>query len=65
MALPEDLEPERFYDVMLIAAPVFDSGGTCLYNMCLGPFPEALDGASIQRLGETLMRACLEASEAS
>ncbi len=65
MALPEELEPERFYDVMLIASPVFDAAGTCLYNMCLGPFPKALNGTEIERLGEMLMRACLEAMRAS
>lgn len=65
MALPVDLESERFYDVMLIAAPVFDAAGACLYNMCLGPFPDPLNGAEIERLGEVLMRACLEAMHAS
>lgn len=65
MALPDELDPGRFYDVMLIAAPVFDAGGACLYNMCLGPFPEPLDGKEIERLGEMLMRACLEAMHAS
>ena len=61
MALPEQLDPERFYDVALIAAPVFDGAGTCLYNLCLGPFPDPLDGGAITRLGDALMRACLEA----
>lgn len=65
MALPEELEPERFYDVMLIAAPVFDAAGVCLYNMCLGPFPDPLNGTEIERLGERLMRACLEAMHAT
>lgn len=65
MALPEDLDPGRFYDVVLIAAPVFDATGACLYNMCLGPFPDPLDGKQIERLGELLMRACLEAMHTS
>ena len=64
MALPEDLDPGRFYDVALIAAPVFDAAGACLYNICLGPFPDPLGGEEIERLGELLMRACLEAMHA-
>ncbi len=65
MALPNELDPDRFYDVMLIAAPMFDTSGTCLYNMCIGPFPDPLDGGAIAHLGERLMRACLEAMRAS
>jgi DNA-binding IclR family transcriptional regulator len=65
MALPEELEPERFYDISLIAAPVFNAAGVCLYNICLGPFPDPLNGAAIIALGEALMRACLEAMRAS
>jgi DNA-binding IclR family transcriptional regulator len=65
MALPDKLDLERYYDVMLIAAPIFDTAGTCLYNMCLGPFPDPQCGAEIERLGEVLMRACLEAMHTS
>lgn len=65
MALPEALDSDRFYDVTLLAAPLFDASGACVYNMCLGPFPEPLDGAAIARLGEVLVRACLEAMRAA
>lgn len=63
MALPEELEPQRYYDVLLVAAPVFDAAGDCRYNICLGPFPDPLDGAEIERLGEMLVRASLEAMQ--
>ncbi len=65
MALPESLDPQRYYDVMLIAAPVFDAAGDCRYNICLGPFRDPLNGAEIERLGELLVRASLKAMQSA
>lgn len=62
---PEAIEPEGVYDVILIAAPIFDTEGACVYNLCLGGFDAALSGAQVQALGEKLVGACLQAMQAA
>jgi hypothetical protein len=64
MILPETIEPDRLYDVMMIAAPIFDRSGTCIYNLCIGPFPELLSGETILVHADRLLRACLQVMHA-
>lgn len=59
MALPDRIEPEAFYDVTMIAAPIFDRQGVCAFNLCLGPFPDRLAGQAILDLADRLLEACV------
>lgn len=59
MALPDRIEPEAFYDVTMIAAPIFDRQGVCAFNLCLGPFPDPLAGQAILDLADRLLEACV------
>lgn len=59
MALPDRIEPEAFYDVTMIAAPIFDRQGVCAFNLCLGPFPDRLAGEAILDLADRLLEACV------
>lgn len=61
---PNAIEDAETYSVMLIAAPVFDREGACVYNLCLGGFREPLTGRDVRALGERLIRTCLEVMEA-
>jgi DNA-binding IclR family transcriptional regulator len=58
--MPEVIEPEALYDVILIAAPIFDQNGACMYNLCLGDFHEMLTGATVLAHADRLVRACLQ-----
>lgn len=64
MTLPETIEPEESYDVMMIAAPIFDRQGTCIYNLCVGPFPTRLSGKQVLDHADRLLRACVEVMQA-
>jgi DNA-binding IclR family transcriptional regulator len=59
MSLPETIDAEGRYDVMMIAAPIFDRSGACVFNMCLGPFPHILTGTEVLDHADRLLRACL------
>lgn len=65
MALPERIDPERHYDVTMIAAPIFDRSGAGIYSLCLGPFPDLLSGARVLDLADRLLKACVEAMHAA
>lgn len=64
MVLPATIDPDEFYQVTMIAAPIFDRHGACAFNLCLGPFPEAQCGAAILDTADRLLRACLEVMHA-
>lgn len=64
IALPETIEAGASYDVILIAAPVFDRAGACVYNLCLGDFARLLTGAEVIALAERLLAACIEVMQA-
>lgn len=61
---PERLDPEADYDLILIAAPIFDEDGRCVYNLCLGGFPGPISGVEAQRLGDRLVATCLQVMQA-
>lgn len=61
---PETIEPGTAYDLILIAAPIFDRDGACAYNLCLGGFTGSLDGAEVQALGAKLVAASLRIMQA-
>lgn len=60
MSQPEVIDEDAVFEVMLIAAPIFDRNGNAAFNLCLGGFPEALTGAQVHRYTDKLMRTCLE-----
>ncbi|MBU6267491.1 MAG: helix-turn-helix domain-containing protein [Sphingomonadales bacterium] len=60
VAQPEAIVPEALYDVILIAAPVFDRDGACAFNLCLGDFAAPLAGADVLALAERLLEACVQ-----
>lgn len=60
MALPDTIEPNASYDVTMIGAPIFDRFGACVFNLCLGPFPEALSGETILAHAERLLATCVQ-----
>lgn len=64
MVLLETIHDARRYDVLMIAAPVFDRQGHCALNLCLGPFPEPLTGAGILARADRLLAECVAAMQA-
>ena len=61
---PESIEPATAYDLILIAAPIFDRDGRCAYNLCLGGFNGAIGGDKVMALGNRLVATCLQVMEA-
>lgn len=59
MELVVTIDPERPYDVMMIAAPIFDRQGGCAFNLCLGPFPGPMTGQATLDLADRLLAACV------
>jgi DNA-binding IclR family transcriptional regulator len=59
MALPDRIDPGAAYDVLMIAAPIFDHQGACAFNMCLGPFTDPLGGQVVLDLAAHLLEACV------
>lgn len=64
MALPQRIDPTLRYDVMMIAAPIFDRSGAGVYSLCLGPFADLLSGARVLELADRLLKACVEVMHA-
>ena len=64
MTLPEKIEQDETYDVMMIAAPIFDRQGACIYNLCIGPFPGLISGRQVLDHADRLLRACVEVMQA-
>lgn len=64
MRQPETIETGTAYDLILIAAPVFDPDGHCAYSLCLGGFKGPLDGAEVMALGERLVATSLQIMQA-
>jgi DNA-binding IclR family transcriptional regulator len=60
MALPDTIEPDRLYDVTMIAAPIFDRHGACAFNLCLGPFDGELSGRAILDHADRLLETCVQ-----
>ena len=60
MCQPVKFEEEAFYDVMLIASPIFDQEGNAAFNLSLGGFPQHLSGAQLIKYAERLSHTCLE-----
>ena len=60
LAQPETIEPAELYDVVLIAAPIFDQTGEARLSLCLGGFNEKLSGAQITAYADQLLRTCLQ-----
>jgi DNA-binding IclR family transcriptional regulator len=56
---PETIEPDKSYDIGLIAAPVFDGSGQALLSLGLGGFSEQISGEKICFLANRLMDTCL------
>ena len=56
---PETIEPERAYEIVVIASPLFDQKGTVAYNLCLTGFPDQLSGATILNYADRLVGACV------
>jgi DNA-binding IclR family transcriptional regulator len=59
LAQPETIEPDTRYEVVLIAAPIFDDTGNAGLSLGLGGFHETLSGTRINTLAERLMQTCL------
>jgi DNA-binding IclR family transcriptional regulator len=56
---PETIASEALYDVVLIAAPIFDGAGGPPLSLCLGGFAEKLTGAQVTTYADQLMRTCV------
>jgi DNA-binding IclR family transcriptional regulator len=65
MFQPVTFEDDENYDVLLIAAPIFDQGGNATFNLCLGGFPGHLSGAKLQEYAKRLSTTCLDVMRAS
>jgi DNA-binding IclR family transcriptional regulator len=62
--MPETIEPDARYDVILIAAPIFNRAGQCVFNLCLGDFGRMLSGAQVLSHAERLVTAALAVMQA-
>ncbi|WP_436013126.1 IclR family transcriptional regulator [Phenylobacterium sp. LjRoot219] len=60
LSQPDTIEPAELYDVVLIAAPIFDQSGEARLSLCLGGFGEKLTGAQITAYADQLLRVCLQ-----
>lgn len=60
LAQPEVIESASTYDVVLIAAPIFDRDGKATFNLGLGGFAGPLTGEAINHFAERLLLTCLE-----
>lgn len=56
---PETIEAAEYYDIMLIASPLFDQTGKVAYNLCLSGFTGQTSGAKIIAHSQRLVSACL------
>jgi len=56
---PETIEPDKLYDIGLIAAPIFDSAGRAFLSLGLGGFSDPVSGEKISYLANRLMDTCL------
>lgn len=52
--------PDELYDVMLIAAPIFDQNGGAAFSLCFGGFSEKISGARIHTYADRLVRTCVQ-----
>lgn len=59
LSQPETIEADLLYDIILIAAPLFDQQGEAAFNLCLGGFAEKLTGATITAYADRLVRTCV------
>ena len=57
---PVQFEPDSFYDVMLIASPIFDTDGNAAYNLAIGGFSRQISGRQLAAYADRLTRKCLE-----
>lgn len=62
--MPGAIDPAQRYDVILIAAPLFDRDGACAFNLCLTDFVQPLSGAEVLDRAERLVAACLKIMQA-
>ena len=62
--MPDPVDDSAMYDVSMIAAPLFDRSGTCLYCLCLGPLAEPVNGVAVIELGGKVLRASVAAMQA-
>ena len=60
MSQPRLIDDDETYDIMLIAAPIFDRNGNAAFNLGLGGFTGGVTGRMIHRYTDRLMRSCLE-----
>ena len=56
----EVIEDDSYYDVILIASPLFNEDGEVAFNLCLGGFQQRLTGVAIKHYADRLMRSCVE-----
>ena len=61
---PEKIAAKERYDVILIAAPIFNERGEAAYSLCLSNFAERLSGAEIQKHADHVLRASLKVMRA-
>jgi DNA-binding IclR family transcriptional regulator len=60
VAQPETIAPDELYDVVLIAAPLFDQAGEAAFSLCFGGFGEKLAGAAVLAYADRLVRTCVQ-----
>ena len=61
---PEVFVDHEYYDVMMIAAPIFGQDGHAAFTLSLGGFPQMLTGSMINTYADHLMRTCVEVMRA-
>jgi DNA-binding IclR family transcriptional regulator len=59
LSQPETINPGQSYDIVLIAASIFDRDGQAYLSLGLGGFAGPVDGQTILELSAHLLEACL------
>jgi hypothetical protein len=60
LSQPAEIRADALYDIVLIAAPIFDQNGEAPFNLCLGGFAEPVSGAQITTYADRLVRTCVQ-----
>ena len=57
---PDKIIDKDKYDVLMLAAPIFDQDGKVAFNLCVGGFSQPLTGAALKSYADQLVQSCVD-----
>lgn len=57
---PDKIIDKDKYDLLMIAAPIFDQDGKAAFNLCIGGFPQPITGAAMKNYADQLVQSCVD-----